>query len=96
MGNELILTVRQGFGLLHLGSALHGALPLQSGTRTNLIMWLRWSKLKLSLFFNFVFQELLFKEPEMSNVRSASRSRASAARPLDFKTQHFPSRNQIG
>ena len=32
---------RQGFGLLHLGSALHGALPLQSGTRTNLIMWLR-------------------------------------------------------
>ena len=82
MGTELILTVRQGFGLLHLGSALHGALPLQSGTRTNLIMWLRWSKLKLSLtFVNFVFQELLFKEPEMSNVRSASRFGASAARP---------------
>ena len=81
MGTELILTVRQGFGLLHLGSALHGALPLQSGTRTNLILWLRWSKLEISLFVNFVFQELLFKESEMSNVRSASRFGASDARP---------------
>ena len=81
MGTELILTVRQGFGLLHLGSALHGALPLQSGTRTNLIMWLRWSKLKLSLLVNFIFQELLVKEPDMSNVQSASRFGASVAWP---------------
>jgi len=43
---DLTVQHRQGFGLLHLGSALHGALPLQSGTRTNLIMWLRSSFLR--------------------------------------------------
>ena len=32
---------RQGWGLLHRGAALHGALPILEGERTNLIIWLR-------------------------------------------------------
>ena len=36
---------RKGVGIFHPGSELHGAMPL-TGSRTNLIIWLRCSSLR--------------------------------------------------
>jgi hypothetical protein len=33
---------RKGWGVLHRGAALHGALPVTDGSRSNLILWFRW------------------------------------------------------
>ncbi|ROT77816.1 putative 2-oxoglutarate and iron-dependent oxygenase domain-containing protein 2-like [Penaeus vannamei] len=35
-----------GHGLLHLGQQLHGALPISQGTRYNLIIWMRSSRVR--------------------------------------------------
>lgn len=35
---------RQGQGLLHRGQHMHGALPISSGQRWNLIVWMRSSQ----------------------------------------------------
>lgn len=36
----------QGHGILHRGYQLHGAMPLESGERYNLIMWMRSSSVR--------------------------------------------------
>ena len=36
----------QGVGVLHVGQELHGAMPVISGHRTNLIIWFRSSDIR--------------------------------------------------
>ena len=40
---------RKGVGFLHAGEELHGAMPVISGKRTNLIIWLRSSSVRNQL-----------------------------------------------
>ena len=40
---------RPGYGLLHRGQHMHGALPIQSGERINLIIWMRSSAVRNKL-----------------------------------------------
>ena len=35
-----------GRGILHLGKQLHSAMPMEAGSRSNLIMWLRASSVR--------------------------------------------------
>ena len=37
---------RRGLGVLHLGSHVHGAMPIEQGNRYNLIMWMRSSDIR--------------------------------------------------
>ena len=48
-GRELDLSIHehsQGEGIIHLGRHLHKALPIDSGERWNLIIWMRASKIR--------------------------------------------------
>ena len=38
---RIVITIRRGWAIIHPGSALHGALPIASGARTNLLLFLR-------------------------------------------------------
>lgn len=40
---------QKGFGFLHAGEELHGAMPVISGKRTNLIIWFRSSSVRNQL-----------------------------------------------
>lgn len=40
---------RKGWGLLHRGQQLHGALPIEFGERHNLIIWMRSSCIRNQL-----------------------------------------------
>ena len=37
---------RQGYGVLHRGQQMHGALPIHSGERHNIIIWMRSSEIR--------------------------------------------------
>ena len=37
---------RVGHGVLHRGDQMHGALPIQSGERHNMILWMRSSQIR--------------------------------------------------
>ena len=37
---------RQGYGILHRGQQMHGALPIISGERQNIIVWMRSSEIR--------------------------------------------------
>ena len=37
------------YGILHRGQHMHGALPIQTGHRYNLILWMRSSKIRNKL-----------------------------------------------
>jgi hypothetical protein len=37
---------RQGYGILHRGQQMHGALPIHSGERHNIIIWIRSSEIR--------------------------------------------------
>jgi len=43
---DITLQHRRGWAIIHPGSALHGALPIASGTRTNLLLFLRSSSVR--------------------------------------------------
>ncbi len=37
---------QQGYGILHRGQQMHGALPIYSGERQNIIVWMRSSEIR--------------------------------------------------
>ena len=39
--HPIVTVIRRGVAIIHPGSALHGALPIASGARTNLLLFLR-------------------------------------------------------
>jgi len=48
-GRVMPVQHQRGRGVLHSGRALHGAMPLRAGNRTNLILWFRSSSVRNSV-----------------------------------------------